>query len=683
MSIHLVEAYIGPGAGIALVGSFLAVGSALLAALTTAITWPIRMIWWTIRGRRALAHARTRRVVILGLDGLEPTLVEQMLEDGRLPHLARLREQGSYCRLGTTWPPISPVAWSSFSTGTNPGKHAIYDFVARDPANYRPAMSSVRIRPPRRRARLGRYRIPLSGARIDALRRSRSFWSILGDAGIFSAILRVPITFPPERFRGVQLSAMCVPDLRGTNGTFLHFTDDATPLPEGHDETSGDRVVVQRDGDTVRSALPGPRNPLRGDAAGTSQPFVVRRRDDGTALLTLDGQTVRLTPGVFTDWVPLRFALAPGLAAVSGQCRFRLLRFDDRFDLYCTPIQIDPLRPAMPIAHPPRYARYLGLRQGRYATLGLAEDTGALSQGVLSEEAFLEQAWDIHDEREQMFFDALSRVRRGLVTCVFDAPDRVQHMFWRFLDDSHPANGHDGAKRHDHVVPRLYERMDDLVGRTMDALDEDAVLFVMSDHGFKPFRRAVDLNAWLRQEGYLALRDGASTPSRPFLADVDWSRTRAYALGLAGVYVNQQGREGAGTVPPDEAPALRRELAERLGALRDPATGEGAVHEAVPREQLYRGPYVDEAPDVIVGYAVGYRVSWQSAQGRCGDAVFADNSRPWSGDHCIHPDLVPGVLFSNRPLATDDANIVDLAATTLDLFGVPCPDHVDGRSLLP
>ena len=228
----------------------------------------------------------------------------------------------------------------------------------------------------------------------------------------------------------------------------------------------------------------------------------------------------------------------------------------------------------------------------------------------------------------------------------------------------------------------MYEEMDRLVGRTVETLDDDTVLFVMSDHGFKPFRRGVDLNAWLLDNGYLALKDGAAKPGKSYLADIDWARTKAYALGLAGIFLNIEGREGQGIVPAADAEAVGRELTAKLTGLRDPENNEVAIHEAMPRETVYHGPYVGSAPDIIIGYNVGYRVSWDAVIGKCGEKVFSDNLKAWSGDHCIHPDLVPGVLFCNRKLDLTDPNIVDLAPTTLDLFGVRKPAYMDGKTLL-
>ena len=351
--------------------------------------------------------------------------------------------------------------------------------------------------------------------------------------------------------------------------------------------------------------------------------------------------------------------------------------------MYCSSIQIDPDKPIMPISHPTVYSSYLSRQHEAFATLGLAEDTWSLSEGLMDEDAFLQQAYDIHEERETMFFDSLKKVRNGMVVCVFDGPDRIQHMFWRFLEENHPAL-RDHKNSHPETIRDMYIRMDDLVGRTMEEIGKDTSLIVMSDHGFTSFQRGVDLNAWLLSNGYLKLKDDVRSSNKIYLHDVDWSRTRAYAIGLAGIFINQEGRESKGIVKPGaEKQTLVTEIATKLTGIRDPATDAVAVHQAMPREDVYQGPYTQAAPDIIVGYTHGYRVSWDAAVGKTSPNVFCDNKKAWSGDHCIHPDLVPGVLFTNLKLNEErPAAIVDIAPTTLELLGVPKPAYMDGQSLL-
>jgi len=674
-------AYIGPGAGIAIAGSLFTVLLAMIGAIFAILLWPIRAVWRLIRGRRAFRRARVKRVVVLGLDGLEPSLTEQFMQEGLLPNLAKLRERGCYLRLGSTWPPISPVAWSSFSTGTNPGKHNIFDFIART-RNYQPTISSVRIRESKRRLKLGPIVLPLGKPDIANLRKSKPFWTVLGEAGVLSSVLRVPITFPPDRFRGMQLSAMCVPDLRGTQGMFSYFVEQGPTGATMDGDVGGDRIRVEREGDVVRSYLRGPVNSLRAGGGELRLPFTVRPgRNGAAAVLAIDGERYPLKLNEYSEWIPVVFRAAPGVK-VRGVCKFFLKRLERPFELYCTPIQIDPDKPVMPISHPSYFSSYLARRQGTYATLGLAEDTWSLSEKLMDEDAFLAQAYEIHAEREKMFFDALANVRRGLVVCVFDGPDRIQHMFFRFIDDQHPALTPEQRRSHRDSIRQMYQRMDDLVGRTVAKLDADTALFVMSDHGFKTFRRGVDLNRWLKENGYLFIKGDKEVTEQSYLRDIDWSRTKAYAVGLAGIFINQKDREAHGIVEPGRARALVEEIAAKLTGLVDPEHGQVAVKEAVPRWKVYSGPYTENAPDIIVGYSVGWRVSWDAAIGKCGASVFSDNLKAWSGDHCVHPDLVPGILFSNLKLRSDAANIIDLAPTALELFGVAKPAYMDGKSLL-
>jgi len=673
------EAYIGPGAGFGLVASFLAVFAALLLGAVSMLTWPVRLLVRFLRGKAALARSRVRRVVVLGLDGFDPELAERFMAQGKLPHLARLAAEGCFHRLRTTTPALSPVAWSSFQTGVNPGKHNIFDFLSRDKRTYEPSLSSVRIGRPSRVLRIGPYEIPLSKPAMAALRKSAPFWRLLGEAGVPACVLRVPITFPPERFRGLLLSAMCVPDLRGTQGTFTFYTSDPNDRREF---TGGQRVTVQVRDRCVEAVLYGPPQILRRRKTRMELPFRITWQSGADhAELRVGGQKVRLSCGRYSDWIQVRFAAGLGIK-VRGICRFLLKQLEPHFALYVSPIQIDPERPALPISHPTVFATYLAKRLGPYATLGLAEDTWALNERVLDEQAFLAQCELNHREREQMLFDVLDKLRRGLCVCVIDATDRIQHMFWRYTDPEHPARqvGEDDG-RYAHTIERLYQQMDELVGRVLDRLDPRRDVFILiSDHGFKPFRRGVDLNAWLARHGYLKLKEDQAEPGNG--CTIDYANSRAYALGLAGIYINQRDREAQGIVEPGpQTASLKRELIEKLTGLRDEQRGTVAITKVFDRAAVYHGPYAEEAPDLIIGYNVGYRVCWQGALGRVTDAVFHDNTKAWSADHCMDPSLVPGVFFCNRRIDRDDPSILDIAPSVLDLFGLEPPAYMDGKRL--
>jgi len=352
------------------------------------------------------------------------------------------------------------------------------------------------------------------------------------------------------------------------------------------------------------------------------------------------------------------------------------------FNLYVTPINIDPGKPALPISWPRIYSIYLSKLLGEFATLGLAEDTWALNEGVIDEQAFLQQALDHHAERERMFFNALEKSRDGAVVCVFDGTDRLQHMFFRYLDSKHPANrGRDTVQFRDTIL-QMYQRCDEMIGRVQRMLGPRDQFMVISDHGFQSFRRGINLNSWLHQHGLLHL-DPTKPAGGDWFANVDWNRTKAYALGLSGLFINQRGREAQGIVEPGaETEAIKRQIMEGLTGLHDPQADESSINAVFDPAQVHSsGPYGGNGPDLIIGYNRGYRASWEGAVGRVTDEVFTDNTKAWSGDHCIDPRLVPGVLFSNWPMPEGDPQIQDLAPTILSMFGIGKPAHMTGRVL--
>ena len=672
-------AYIGPGAGFAFLSSFLILFLAILLAIFSFLSWPFRLLFRLLKGQRPYRHSRIRRAVVIGLDGLEPSLAERYMDEGLMPNLAKLRKAGSYARLRTTTPAISPVAWSSFMTGSNPAKHNIFDFLSRDPKTYLPDLSSARIGKPGRVLSLGKYNIPLAKPSIRGLRKSIPFWKILGERGIFSTVLRVPITFPPEKFSGHLLSGMCAPDLKGSQGTFSFYTSDPDKVRR---RESGLAIPVAVTGDLITTTISGPENTLLKKPEEIRLPMKIRlAKDRQSAVVQVSGQKILLSPKTFSPWVRLTFK--PGLGMkIKAICKFYISRLEPHFEMYLTPLNIDPERPALPISHPTIYSVYLAKLLGPFITLGEANDTWALNEGALSEEAFLDLTYANHAEWESMLFNALKKTKRGLVVCVFETTDSILHMFYRYLDKSHPAlrPGQDGMSAE--VIRDLFRRMDGLVGRVAAKLGPRDLLVVMSDHGFKPFRRGLNLNSWLYRNGYLALKDGR-LQSEEWFKDVDWTKTKAYALGLGGLYVNMRDRESQGVVAAgEETRRLKDELIRGLQGLRDEAKAETAITRVYDRDGLPAGPYQENSPDLIIGYNIGYRASWDSVTGKVSDIVFEDNIKAWSGDHCIDPAHVPGVFFSNFKIKTQTPSIMDVAPTVLSLFGVAVPGHMDGRPLV-
>ncbi|MGW8266344.1 MAG: alkaline phosphatase family protein [Longimicrobiales bacterium] len=614
---------------------------------------------------------RYKRVVAIGLDGLEPSLVEAMLDAGELPHLARIREAGGYARVGTTLPAQTPVAWSTFAVGANPGTHGIFDFLSRDPQTYLPEIALYR------HEERGRFLPP----RAVNLRGGVPLWERLSQAGIRSTVLRHPCTYPPDPFKGRLLSGIGVPDLRGGFGSSSFFTDDAATKAG---ESEHLFLVAPGEDGRFRMEIPGPVQATGSDLRLSLEVEVL----SGAAEVEIscpDGSfSVPARAGEWTPWVQVRIRQGL-LQSVRGLVRFFLADLEP-LRLFVTPIHFDPDAPLFPISHPWDYAGELRRVLGPYATLGLAEEHNGLTNGRFSEEAFLAQCLDVLHERKAMMHHELGRHEEGLFYCLFATPDRIQHMFWRFREPDHPANrGKHPSTEMTRVIEDYYRRCDGIMGEASEYADPETLVMVISDHGFTSFQRQVDLNAWLYENGYLALKRGVEPGegAGDLLRNVDWGRTRAYALGMAGLYLNLRGREAEGIVGVEDAPVLKEEIARRLVTLTDPDRGGSAIRAAKSREAVYAGPYVDRAPDVLVGCAPGYRVSGASAMGSVGSRVVSDNLGRWSGDHVVDPAAVPGVLFMSAPFREEAPTLADLAPTALEALGVPKGAGMEGDSLLP
>ncbi|WP_240907283.1 alkaline phosphatase family protein [Paludisphaera rhizosphaerae] len=609
-----------------------------------------------------------RKVVVVGLDGLEPTIVEAMLARGELPNFARLSGDGPVARVATTAPAQTPVAWSTFATGVDPGGHGVFDFLRRDPATYRIDSG------------LNHYeqKSPLLPPKAVNQRRGETVWDVLSAAGVSSTILRHPCSYPPDRLRGSLLAGMGVPDLRGGFGTSTYYA--VEPGAAGESENV---VAIVDDGRSpIATRLIGPRNP-RSRADVTADVKLARSPEPGVLTIQSPGEPreLQIREGEWSGWLKIKFKVGP-LQSAHGIVRFLLIRRDPTVILYASPANFDPIAPLFPISSPPEYARTLAEDIGRFHTAGFVEDHNGLINERISEEQFLAQCEDAWRERRAMMERELSRFDSGLFYCLFDTPDRVQHMLWRFREPDHPANrGRDANPALAGAIEDHYRRGDEVVGQALDHVDDRTLLIVMSDHGFSSFQRQFHLNSWLQREGLLTLAPGGSGE---FLQGIDWEKTRAYAMGLSGLFLNLQGREGRGIVRPDEAESLRRSIAEKLSGARDEERGQVSIHSARPREDVYTGPYVDEAPDVVVDYAPGYRISWSSSMGGVSDGpLHEDNLRKWSGDHCIDPAAVPGVLFMNRPFRREGASLQDLAPTILAALGVEKGKNMKGSPLNP
>lgn len=673
-----LQAYVGPGAGFAFLGSFLFIFLAFIVAIFNFLTFPIRALIRFFKRYKALKNARVKRVIILGFDGMDFKLTGKLINKGILPNFKKLMKDGTFAPLRSTEPPISPVAWSTFATGVNPGKHNIFDFLTRDPNTYYPALASTEITPPKKYLNVGKYKIPISKPVIELLRKSKAFWKITGEHGIYSSVLRVPITFPPEKFYGNMTSGLGTPDLRGTQGSFTYISEKS--MNEDFSISDGVSTILEKTNDNEFIAkIPGPEHPLLKEKKNLEATVKIKKLDDERIEIETSKEKHIIKKGKLSEWTKLEFG--SGLIKVSGIARWFLIDTKPYLKIYLSPINIDPEKPAMDVSHPKIFSVYLSKIFGSFATLGMVEDTWALNEGLLSEEGFLDQVYTAQEEREKIFWDTFSKVKEGLLVSVFEATDRIQHMFWRYMNDESPAPKNGNKPEIVDAIPIVYKKMDELVGKVLDKLGKNDALMIVSDHGFNKFNRGFNVNTWLYKEGYLALKDG-KTESGKWFADVDWSKTKAYGTGLGGIFLNIKGREKYGIVEKgEEAEKLKREIKSKLEGLKDPETGKTAIDMVSIREDIYKGAYVVNAPDIIVGYAIGYRISWESAVGEVGGDLFVDNTRLWSGDHCFTSETVPGIFFSNRKINRKDPTLADISPSVLSLFGIKIPAFIDGRDL--
>lgn len=615
------------------------------------------------------------RVVILGLDGMDYDLTRRLMDEGRLPGLSRLARMGGFAPLGTAIPAQSPVAWSDFTTGQDAGVHGIFDFIHRDPATMRSYLSTSRTDPPKHVLRLGGWQFPLSGGKVELLRHGRAFWEVLETHGVPTAVLRIPANFPPSGTAGHELSGMGTPDVLGGYGTFSYYTTDRLAFA-GKQVSGGNVYPVEETDGVIRAQLVGPDHPLK---VVREDQVPEKLKADFTVYLDPDRPVVKLVvgdqerllqEGEWSDWVPVSFDLMP-TQHLPVQARFYLKQVRPRFALYVSPLDFDPLSPALPISHPASFAAELARASGRYYTQGMPEDTKALTAGVFDREEFLRQARIAGQEVFDQFPFALRRFDRGLLFYYWGNADLVSHMMWRPMDPGHPAYDPVADPPFADAVPQAYVQADRLVAYALDHVDQDTLVIAMSDHGFTSWRRTFHLNAWLHRHGYLAVKDESLPAGLELFTNVDWARTRAYGFGLNALYVNLKGREKDGIVPPAEREALLDELKRELEATIDPWTSKPAIGHLYLRDQVYSdGGQRAIGPDAVVGYAKGTRGSDESALGEVEREVLTDNDKAWSGDHEMDSPAVPGILATSRPLKRPARNLRELNASVLAEFGL-------------
>jgi predicted AlkP superfamily phosphohydrolase/phosphomutase len=573
------------------------------------------------------------------------------------------------------------VAWSNFIAGTDPGGHGIFDFIHRDPKTYIPIFSGTATEEAKKTIRLGNLVLPLSGGEVKNLRKGKAFWQILEEHDIPATIFKIPSNYPPVPTKQRTLSGMGTPDILGSYGIFNYYTTEPKEVKE---DIGGARIhEVYVIGNRVEASLPGPVNTYKKDRPDSKIDFrIFLDPVNPVAKISIQGQEFILKEREWSGWKRIRFNLIP-TQSVGGICMFYLKEVRPNFKLYASAINIDPRDAALPISTPKEYAEELDKKFGPFFTKGLPADTSGLDNDVLDDGEFLEQDDFVLKESLQIFDYELDRFDSGLFFFYISSTDQRQHMFWRLIDEKHPSYDPALASKYGKTIENIYIEMDKILAKAMEKADKDTILIVMSDHGFNPFRRCFNLNTWLKENGYHKLINEWKQTEESFFQNTDWSRTKAYALGLNGLYINQKGREKEGIVEPGaENENLVREIAQKLEKTTDPKTGEQAILRAFISKDVYRGPYVNEAPDIIVGFNWGYRISWGSPLGKIPKDVFEDNTEKWSGDHMGAPEIIPAILVTNRKIKLESPALYDLTATILNIFGIEKLKEMIGNSIL-
>jgi predicted AlkP superfamily phosphohydrolase/phosphomutase len=627
--------------------------------------------------------APKQRLVILGFDGVDPRWLETYAREGKLPVLKRLMEANdgkSYHTLASTNPPQSPVAWTTFATGTLPGEHGIFDFIART-LNSSPSGLPVLLK-----VATTSFEVQPAGPPVARnLRSGVPFWQTLANQGVPVVALNVPYSFPPDPMRqGRMLSGLGVPDLRETNSTFTYAGTDVSDAQVARPPGGGVLVKLALAGGSARFELEGPSIP-GGDGARMKLPVEIKPGAAGSNSMSVSiaGKSHPLSLQAWSDFIEVEFSA--GGAHVRGILRLFPLEIGKQTRLFISPISFHPRDPYAPISHPRGFSAELADDIGHlYKTVGWDHDTSALNAEVLDEGAFLRDMEQIETDRKRMLMARLDHPDWQLLIWVSTAPDRASHMFYRLIDKQHPRYDAALAQRYGNAIEQEYQRMDKTVGEVLAHLKPDDTLLVLSDHGFHEYRRGLHVNQWLRSQGLLALKNGAKSAEHEFLIDVDWSKTKAYAVGTGQIYVNQKGRERDGIVEPADVPAVTKQIHDGLLALRDKERGDAmVVRNVYLASDVFRGGRGRDAPDMQMAFAENYRTSWETILGGVPKDLFADNDKKWSGDHAAS-DVAEsaGILIANRPIAKADPGIVDLAPTAHAFFGKPLEPQYTGKPLL-
>ncbi|MBI4008770.1 alkaline phosphatase family protein [Candidatus Roizmanbacteria bacterium] len=608
----------------------------------------ISIIIFSIRGK-PMNEIPNKKVVVIGLDGLDPKIIDQGFQRNLLPNLRKLKNTGSYSLLQTTNPPQSPVAWASFITGNWPAKHRIYDFIERNPKNY--SLDLV-----------------FSDPSINPI-QSQPFWEITSKYNIPTTVLFLPDTFPISQTKAKMMAGMGVPDVLGTAGTFTLYSSRNYNL----DPKWRGRLVKISNAQKIKTSIQGPKYTVLGDKKRISIPFEIEKNSSANQIkISVQNQNLTLEEKRFSGWVKLEFNI-DFFTKIRGITKFYVKKIKPDLEIYLSPINFDPNSPVYPISSPKNYSQELTKKYGLFSTLGLPHDTWALEEGIFDDEVFLTQADEILNERKKIILGELSNFKNGLFFGYFGITDTIQHMYWRFLDD-------DRSKYKDTIL-KHYQKVDAIVGQVMKALKSNDTLIILSDHGFDRFDYEVNINTWLKENDYLGLSEG-KTEGGELLGKIDWNKTRAYAAGYNGIFLNLKNREKNGIVSESERDRLVQEIKDKLLSLINPKTNNPVFKAIYTRKDLNIPQDDIHSPDLYLGYYKYIRSSWDTAVGATPKEIFIKRQTKWSGDHLFDSTEVPGILFVNKTIRAKKPAIVDVIPTVLHELNIPMIRPFDGKNLL-
>lgn len=562
------------------------------------------------------------RTIILGFDAFDPVFCEGLFQRGKLPNLARYLSIDGYRRFEVTNPPQSEVSWTSIATGLNPGGHGIFDFVHRDPKSYTPFVSLL----PTKKGFGGIQYVPPFSA--------QTLFDQAAKRGFPATSLFWPATFPARPNSLVRtIPGLGTPDILGRLGVGSHFSTDEN-FEKGKRKTPSDRLRSVTKG-RFQGFLQGPKTAKKGQEESTLLPFEVITLDDQSVEIKIGDHIFKLQLGKWSQIFGVAFRMGT-FTRVHALTQVILTSLEPEIELYFLPLQIDPLHSPWHYAVPPKFVKNTWEANGPFLTIGWPQDTTGLEDGCMNDEQFLALCDSIFETRERIFMQQISEFSEGVLGCVFDSLDRIQHMFWRDRSD---------------IIEKWYSKLDDLVGKVEDKLKvkglDDVRLLIVSDHGFANFNQKVHLNRWLVDNGYIQVLEARDSGK---LKDVDWGSSQAYGLGLNSIYLNRSGREGQGILENNQVEKLTGEIKDKLLSWKD-AQGNQVVSRVATNIEAFSGSLAEYGPDLLIGYAPGFRASQQTGLGEWGKDSLEDNRDHWGADHCIDPSVVPGVLFSNQGLS--------------------------------